>query len=296
MDSLTSQQQQQQHKENTINDEINKPELNFIETPTTTTTTTTVSSIPSTTQTPTAIDDIGDGNDNVAIEESTATTNNTGTAITNNCNQETDLAAMSTKAIHDIPPPVNLIATKTTTTAIAANTCMSPAIPSYIYNEITTTTTTATTSNHQFVTPQKPLHASSLSSSSATSTAVVATATPITMKKSHKFSKCFVGNNNNIVSGDQDSSSSSLANAIANAATSSLSSSSIAAAANMKTSLSMTSLPPDEKLESRDGIKAKLKVERPYNSLKVSQLICFCFGFLFFRSAIKIRYRTHVLL
>ncbi|XP_036338400.1 myb-like protein P [Rhagoletis pomonella] len=40
-------------------------------------------------------------------------------------------------------------------------------------------------------------------------------------------------------------------------------------AANMKTSVSMTSLPPDdEKAESRDVIKAKLRIERPYNSLK----------------------------
>ncbi|XP_011183762.2 klarsicht protein isoform X1 [Zeugodacus cucurbitae] len=39
--------------------------------------------------------------------------------------------------------------------------------------------------------------------------------------------------------------------------------------ANMKASVSMTSLPPDdEKAESRDVIKAKLNVERPYNSLK----------------------------
>uniref|UniRef100_A0A0K8WJL6 Uncharacterized protein n=2 Tax=Bactrocera latifrons TaxID=174628 RepID=A0A0K8WJL6_BACLA len=39
--------------------------------------------------------------------------------------------------------------------------------------------------------------------------------------------------------------------------------------ANMKASVSMTSLPPDdEKSEGRDVIKAKLNVERPYNSLK----------------------------
>ncbi|XP_054733469.1 klarsicht protein isoform X2 [Anastrepha obliqua] len=43
----------------------------------------------------------------------------------------------------------------------------------------------------------------------------------------------------------------------------------VSAAANMKTSVSMTSLPPDdEKSESRDVIRAKLRVERPYNSLK----------------------------
>uniref|UniRef100_A0A1A9VYJ3 Uncharacterized protein n=1 Tax=Glossina austeni TaxID=7395 RepID=A0A1A9VYJ3_GLOAU len=37
----------------------------------------------------------------------------------------------------------------------------------------------------------------------------------------------------------------------------------------IKTSLSMTSLPPDEhQEESRDVIKAKLRIERPYNSLK----------------------------
>lgn len=46
----------------------------------------------------------------------------------------------------------------------------------------------------------------------------------------------------------------------------------ISGTANMKTSVSMTSLPPDdEKTESRDVIKAKLNVERPYNSLKVSK-------------------------
>ncbi|TMW42623.1 hypothetical protein DOY81_012297, partial [Sarcophaga bullata] len=98
-------------------------------------------------------------------------------------------------------------------------------------------------------------------------------AVAITKKKHNKFSKCFnIGNNNNNnIGGDHhDSSSSSLTNAIVNAAASSLSSSPSMAAssANMKTSLSMTSLPPDEKQESRDGIKAKLKVERPYNSLK----------------------------
>ncbi|CAD7004888.1 unnamed protein product [Ceratitis capitata] len=40
--------------------------------------------------------------------------------------------------------------------------------------------------------------------------------------------------------------------------------------ANMKSSVSMTSLPPDDEKteESRDVIKAKLRVERPYNSLK----------------------------
>ncbi|XP_055909919.1 klarsicht protein isoform X2 [Eupeodes corollae] len=36
----------------------------------------------------------------------------------------------------------------------------------------------------------------------------------------------------------------------------------------IKASLSMTSLPPDEQQEGREVIKAKLRVERPYNSLK----------------------------
>ena len=290
MATITS--QQQQRKENPIDDEENKIELNSVdETPTTTATE------------PTPIDGISgnsDGNEAVkatATATTIATTNeiatvfatNTVTAITNNCNQETDLAAMSTKAVHDIPP-VNLIATTattatttltTTTAATTANTSISSAaIPSYISNE--TVTATATTSNHQFVTPQKPLHASSLSASSSAS----ASAAAITKKKHNKFSKCFSGGNNNIGGGDHDSSSSSLTNTIANAAASSLSSSpSIAAAssANMKTSLSMTSLPPDEKQESRDGIKAKLKVERPYNSLKVSQIICFHVCFVYTR-------------
>ena len=43
---------------------------------------------------------------------------------------------------------------------------------------------------------------------------------------------------------------------------------------NIKTSLSMTSLPPDEEQESRDVIKAQLKVDRPYNSLKVCTAYC----------------------
>ncbi|XP_036219717.2 klarsicht protein isoform X2 [Bactrocera oleae] len=43
----------------------------------------------------------------------------------------------------------------------------------------------------------------------------------------------------------------------------------VSGTANMKASVSMTSLPPDdEKTEGRDVIKAKLNVERPYNSLK----------------------------
>lgn len=48
----------------------------------------------------------------------------------------------------------------------------------------------------------------------------------------------------------------------------------VSGTANMKASVSMTSLPPDdEKTEGRDVIKAKLNVERPYNSLKVSKYI-----------------------
>lgn len=44
---------------------------------------------------------------------------------------------------------------------------------------------------------------------------------------------------------------------------------------NIKTSLSMTSLPPNEKQDGNDKIKAKLNMERPYNSLKVSARVHF---------------------
>lgn len=96
-------------------------------------------------------------------------------------------------------------------------------------------------SSNQFVTPQKVSEYKSivlhLGSASAQQ--------PQKKKKRNKSSKCLgIGSSMH----DHDSSSS---------------------LSNIKTSLSMTSLPPDEKQESRDGINAKLKVERPYNSLKV---------------------------
>ena len=39
----------------------------------------------------------------------------------------------------------------------------------------------------------------------------------------------------------------------------------------IKPSLSMTSLPPNEQQNGNEVIKAKLKLERPYNSLKVRE-------------------------
>ncbi|KAM7358225.1 klarsicht isoform 2-T3 [Cochliomyia hominivorax] len=194
-----------------------------------------------------------------AIENTIATAATT-TAITattiSNSNQETELAAMSSsnsnKVIEETQKSNNLTTTNssssnstpTTTTTTSTNTDLCE-----------TRTTTTINSFNQFVTPQKPEN-KSIQSHASTSL----------KKKRNKFSKCLINDNNqnansgsinsggDIIGGDHDSSS-SLSNVLPSSS-------------NIKTSLSMTSLPPDEKQENRDGIKAKLKVERPYNSLK----------------------------
>lgn len=218
-------------------------------------------------------------NTSIPCKENEDAINLTPTPVTNTnntSNQETDLAAMSEEVL------INIINTATTSSLSTS----SPSSSSYNSNGATapstsslsvssasssaaastsnsTCATTETTSN-QFVTPQKPENKSIQLHTSSTSL----------KKKRNKFSKCLANNMHDVASisnigggnmGDagvhyhphhrHDSSSLSLSHVIAS---------------NIKTSLSMTSLPPDEKQESRDGIKAKLKVERPYNSLKVS--------------------------
>ncbi|XP_058987566.1 klarsicht protein isoform X2 [Musca domestica] len=126
----------------------------------------------------------------------------------------------------------------------------SAGIASSLVSSVTSATSSSSASasasashtSNQFVTPQKPNENKSILLAAASASLPQHQK----KKKRNKSSKCLDGGHN--MHGRGHDSSSSLS--------------------NIKTSLSMTSLPPDEQQENRDGINAKLKVERPYNSLK----------------------------
>ncbi|XP_073839079.1 klarsicht isoform X3 [Musca autumnalis] len=200
-------------------------------------------------------------------------------------NQETDLLAamMSeeekcmqqnsatsstlTSATTSMPSDVNVVATSltnnsntnddnederqdsTTTTTMVANTEDPSAdiLPSAaLVSSVTSATSSASShTSNQFVTPQKPNENKSILLAAGSASLPQHQK----KKKRNKSSKCLGGGGgHNMHGGRGHDSSSSLS--------------------NIKTSLSMTSLPPDEQQENRDGINAKLKAERPYNSLK----------------------------
>ncbi|XP_037827568.1 probable serine/threonine-protein kinase mkcB, partial [Lucilia sericata] len=209
--------------------------------------------------TPTAIN-----NDNTNENTIATTTATIATTAIINSNQETDLAAMSKDLEESTLQLLPQIKETTTTNSSTSE----PLTTSYNSNIATDTTlatnvcaTTATTttplSSNQFVTLQKPENKS-----------IQLHASTSLKKKRNKFSKCLVGNSNNNNSSSSNSNIGGIGGSISVDHHDSSSSLSNVLASNIKTSLSMTSLPPDEKQESRDGIKAKLKVERPYNSLK----------------------------
>ncbi|XP_046807165.1 putative uncharacterized protein DDB_G0282133 isoform X1 [Lucilia cuprina] len=213
--------------------------------------------------TPTAINN---KNDNTNENTIATTTAKIATTAIINSNQETDLEAMS-KDLEESTLQPQLPQIKETTNT---STSSEPLTTSYNSNTATDTTlatnicattatatavtTTTPVSSNQFVTPQKPENKS-----------IQLHASTSLKKKRNKFSKCLVGNSNNNKSSNSNSNIGGSINVDHHDSSSSLSN---VLASNIKTSLSMTSLPPDEKQESRDGIKAKLKVERPYNSLK----------------------------
>lgn len=192
-----------------------------------------------------------------------------------NSNQETDLAAMSKDLEESLQTtlPIQLQNTTTTNSSLSElattatsynssntiatnNTDSAPATNSSETTETTTTNATiSATSSNQFVTPQKPDNKS-----------IQLHASTSLKKKRNKFSRCLNGNNDDGVYNNGGG----IQNGDAGVHDSSSSLSNVLPQSSIKTSLSMTSLPPDEKQENRDGIKAKLKVERPYNSLKVS--------------------------
>lgn len=139
----------------------------------------------------------------------------------------------------------------------------SAGIASSLVSSVTSATSSSSASasasashtSNQFVTPQKPNENKSILLAAASASLPQHQK----KKKRNKSSKCLDGGHNMHGRGHDSSLS------------------------NIKTSLSMTSLPPDEQQENRDGINAKLKVERPYNSLKVSRmgellLVLYCSG------------------
>lgn len=185
------------------------------------------------------------------------------------CNEETEPAAMTAEQLEKTPTTKATIITSTiiketaTKTTIMPTTTASTAIPN-TYSSNNDVVEASQTTPAQFVTPAPPtplaLQGGNSHSSSTSS-----------LKKKRN-------NNKNIAKRIE------LEMATASATAAAVDAAAAAAAAagggggvagvgqsSIKTSLSMTSLPPDdEKQESRDVIKAKLRVERPYNSLKVS--------------------------
>ncbi|XP_053955313.1 klarsicht protein isoform X2 [Anastrepha ludens] len=193
-----------------------------------------------------------------------------------NSNEETENAAMvgadATKMSTATPPDTNSH-TNTKTKATKATTAISNNLA-----HATTTDESKTISNYklrEFVVPSIPN--AKAGSTNVTSGGGASSGTGTSAKKKRnkvlkKREENETRRNDNKKTGtnniDRDATNGvrSQGNAIS---ASSSNNDTVSAAANMKTSVSLTSLPPDdEKSESRDVIRAKLRVERPYNSLK----------------------------
>lgn len=179
------------------------------------------------------------------MENSTSSAASSSTNSNNNNNNNNNTA--STAIVTNDDATKSSESSSTATAASSVNDADPAAAKDVAQPKASASSSSSSTASNQFVTPQKPaenksilLHLGSTSASSALSQK--------RQKKRNKSSKCL----GQSMHGHDSSSSLS----------------------NIKTSLSMTSLPPDEQQESRDGINAKLKVERPYNSLKVSLSLC----------------------